>query len=460
MSAFIPRRRYLTYRGEYREIARAWLQGRVADPRQVERFERSLEAYHDVPYVRMVNSGRIGLLVLLEALGLRPGDEIIVPAYTLRALIELLKGAGYEPVPVDIDPRTLNLDPAAVRRSIGPATRAILATHLFGRPCDLEALAGIAKRSGLLLVEDCAQALGSRVGDRPVGAFGDGAILSFDLLKPINTFGGGAVLTPHREVAAQVERHLQGLPPSTFALARRIVLGVAEHTLLVSPAARLVATALADPRTRDVVARFYRSVQDRARPTGAAYSGLQARIGLRLLDSLDGRVAVRRDLARRLAGLLGERPAASVRRGENGYFFVRLVDGCAATLRRDLLAAGIDAGIGSEVADYCGDLGRAGECPVAREAFAQAIQLPLHEGLTDADLRRIRDVCAGRLRPLAAAPRVPPAEMDGAAPAPGFVRPLLHGTLRPSGGAGVVAEGDQQTEDERQRGNQEYSLDM
>ncbi len=164
--------------------------------------------------------------------------------------------------------------------------------------------------------------------------------------------------------------------------------------------------------------------------------------------------------ARRLAGLLGERPAASVRRGENGYFFVGLVEGCAAGLRRHLLAAGIDAGIGSEVADYCGDLGCGGECPVAREASAQAIQLPLHEGLTDAALHRIRDVCAGRLRPLNTAQGVPPAETDGAASAPGFARPLLRGTLRRAGGASAVAEGDQQTEDDRQRGGQEYSLDM
>ena len=399
MNRFIPRRRYLMYRGELRDIAASALSvGREVRTASVERFEHALAQFHGVPHVRTVNSGRVGLLTLLAGLRLREGDEIIVPAYTLRALIELLAGAGYVPVPVDVDPRTLNMDPRQVEERIGPATRAILATHLFGRPCDLVALERIARERGLLLVEDCAQALGCRVGERRVGTFGDGAILSFDLLKPINTFGGGAVITAREEVAKQLDHAFLQLDPPGLALARRIVLGLAEHAVLVSPAARVVVAALAHPRTRRFIERNYRAMQDRARPTQVRYSRLQAHIGLRLLDSLDGRVAVRRDMARKLARLLGERPAASVGRGENGYFFVRLTDGSASSLRRDLLAAGIDAGIGSEVADYCGDLGRRAECPVAKDAFEHAIQLPLHEGLGDEDLKRIAAVCAGRLR--------------------------------------------------------------
>lgn len=399
MSRFIPRRRYLMYRGELRDMAKAaWGRRHSDDCAPVGRFEQALAHYHGISHVRTVNSGRIGLLALLEGLGLRPGDEILVPAYTLRALIELLQRTGYVPVPVDIEPRTLNMDPRLVGERIGPATRAILATHLFGRPCDIAALERIARQRGLLLVEDCAQALGSRVGERRVGTFGDGAILSFDLLKPINTFGGGAVLTSQDDVARHLECTFRQLQAAGIALARRIALGLAEHAVLVSPAARLVAVALAHPRTRRFIERAYRSMQDHARPTQARFSDIQARLGLRLLDSLDGRVAVRRDMARKLARLLGERPAASVGRGENGYFFVRLAEGSASLLRHDLLAAGIDAGIASEVADYCGDLGRSVDCPVARDAFEHAVQLPLHEGLTDDDLQRIAAVCTGRLR--------------------------------------------------------------
>ena len=406
MTRFIPRRRYVTYRGQLRDIAFAAAGRGGADEAPVRRFEQALAHYHGVAHVLAVNSGRIGLLALLEALGLRPGDEILVPAYTLRALVVLLAQAGYVPVPVDVDPVSFNLDAAHARERIGPATRAILATHLFGRPCEIEAIVAMARAAGLLVIEDCAQALGSRVRDRPVGSFGDGAILSFDLLKPINTFGGGAVLTPHADAAARLAQAQRQLRRPGVALARRIALGLAEHAVLASPAARLVAAALAHPSSRPFIERSYRSMQDGVRPTQARFAPLQARIGLRLLDSLDGRCAVRRDMARKLARLLGERPAATVVRGENGYFFVRRATGDAAALRRDLLAAGIDAGIGSEVADYCGDLGRGAECPNARRAQADAIQLPLHEGLDDHDLVRIAAVCAGRLQ--APAARMPP----------------------------------------------------
>jgi dTDP-4-amino-4,6-dideoxygalactose transaminase len=102
-------------------------------------------------------------------------------------------------------------------------------------------------------------------------------------------------------------------------------------------------------------------------------------------------------MLRRLAQLLGEQSKLSVDPGENGYFFVRRVRGDAAAFRRELLRAGVDAGVGSEVADFCGDLGRAAECPHARDAHDRAIQLPLHEGLEDRDLVRIAELCRDRV---------------------------------------------------------------
>jgi perosamine synthetase len=395
MKAFIPRRRYVMYRGELAALLGALL-GRGGSPgAAVASFEDALARYHCVPHVHCVNSGRIGLLLLLQALGVKPGDEIIVPAYTYRALVVLLAESGYVPVPVDIDPMTFNLDPEQVRARLGPGTRAILATHLFGRPCAMEPLQDIARAHGLWLLEDCAQALGSELGKKKVGSFGDGAILSFDLLKSVNTFGGGAILTPHADVSARIAQRIAGMPRPGVALWRRIAIGLAEHAILTTPLARLAAHALAHPRTQKLVADSYRSMQDAVRPTVACYMDLQAQIGSRLLDSLDARVAVRRAQMRLLMKLLGE--GARAMQGENGYFFVRQAIGDASQLRRALLHAGVDAGISYEVADYCGDLGRAAPCPVAQAVYRQAIQLPLHEGVTDEGLRHIAATCAGRL---------------------------------------------------------------
>ena len=394
---FLRRRRYVLYPGETAAIVRLVLRGEHVTGDAVARFERALEEYHGGGHVVLVNSGRIALLVLLEALGLKPGDEILVPAYTLRALLELLQDQGYVPVPVDVAEHDVNLDPREAEVRLTPRTRAILATHLFGVPCAIKALDDLAREHGLLLVEDCAQALGSTVRGARVGTFGEGAILSFDLLKAINTFGGGALLVRDAGVAARARELVARLAPPSGAVLRRIAVGFLEHGLLVAPTAPLLAATLALPATRALVSHAYRAMQDRMRPTGARFSNVQATIGLRLLDSIDGRVAVRRRLARRLSELLDETPVRAA--GESGYFFVRCVRGDADAFRRHLWLRGIDAGIGHEVADYCGDVGIPAPCPRSRRLFAQAIQLPLHEGLGDADLARIAAACRGAVEP-------------------------------------------------------------
>ncbi len=395
---FLRRRRYLLYREEPADILRAIARGEVACGPAIEDLEGELSEYHDGLHARLVNSGRVALLVLLEALGLREGDEILVPAYTLRALVELLQTTGYTPVPVDVEPGGFNMDPARAAARIGPRTRAILATHLFGEPCDIDSFVRLARERDLLLVEDCAQALGSELDGRKVGTFGDGAILSFDLLKTVNTFGGGAVLTRSPEVAGRVSDSLERFAPAGPAVLKRVAMGLLEHAALLAPTAPLLLGVLAHPRTRPLIARAYRNMQHAVRPTQARYSNLQAAIGSRLLESLDARVALRRQMAAELAEMLGEGPSAGRARGGNGYFFVRLVEGDAERLRWRLFARGIDAGIGAEVADYCGDVGRSAECPEALIAYERAIQLPLHEGLTESDLRRVASACSGQLR--------------------------------------------------------------
>jgi dTDP-4-amino-4,6-dideoxygalactose transaminase len=398
VSLFLRRRRYLLYREEPGDILRAIARGDVVEGPAVEELESALAAYHGGLHVHAVNSGRVALLTLLEALGLRPGDEILVPAYTLRALIELLEDSGYVPVPVDLTPGRFNMDPDQAARRLGPRTRAILATHLFGDPCDVTALADLAREHELLLVEDCAQALGCELaGGRKVGTSGDGAILSFDLLKTVNTFGGGAILTRSRETSERVADLLARFEPAGPAVLRRVAMGLVEHAALLAPTAPALLGILAHPRSRPLISRAYRNMQHAVRPTRARYSNLQAMIGCRLLDSLDARVALRREMARKLAEYLGEPDPAGGVRGSNGYFFVRLARGDVEALRWKLYLRGIDAGIGAEVADYCGDLGRPADCPEARRTFESAIQLPLHEGLTDADLERIATACAGQL---------------------------------------------------------------
>jgi perosamine synthetase len=130
----------------------------------------------------------------LTALGIGPGDEFLIPDFTLIVSANAVIQAGARPVLVDADPKTWCIDPAKIEAKVGPRTRAIMPVHMYGHPCDMEAILSIARRHGLLVIEDCAEAHGARIGDRPVGSFGDAACFSFYGNKILTTGEGGMVL--------------------------------------------------------------------------------------------------------------------------------------------------------------------------------------------------------------------------------------------------------------------------
>jgi len=171
----------------------------------VEKFETEFAPYCDVKYVRGVNSGSSAIHLALLALGIGPGDEVIVPAHTFIASAWGISYVGAKPVFVDCLADTWEMDPKAVEKAITKKTRAIIAVHLYGVPCDMGALSKLAKKHGLFLVEDCAQAHGARFGGKKVGSIGDIGAFSFYPSKNLGAFGeGGAIVTDDAEVAERV----------------------------------------------------------------------------------------------------------------------------------------------------------------------------------------------------------------------------------------------------------------
>lgn len=157
----------------------------------LEEFRR----HYPLPYLFPCSSGSAALHVAVAALRLRPGDEVITsPITDMGSVIGILYQQGV-PVFADVDPHTYNLDPAAVRRVITPKTRAIMAVHLAGNPCDLTALSALAREHNLALIEDCAQSWGARHGDTPVGLVGDLACYSYNDFKHVSCGDGGMVGT-------------------------------------------------------------------------------------------------------------------------------------------------------------------------------------------------------------------------------------------------------------------------
>ena len=167
----------------------------------VRALESEVADYLGVTHGVGVNSGTDALHVALAAIGIGPGDEVITTPFTFAATIEAIQYHGAQAVLVDIDPDRYNIDPQAIEAAITERTRAVIPVHMFGLPADMEPIMSIARRHNLRVVEDCAQAFGAAIDDRPVGSFGDAGACSFYPTKTLCGIGdAGMVATGDAEI--------------------------------------------------------------------------------------------------------------------------------------------------------------------------------------------------------------------------------------------------------------------
>jgi len=332
--------------------------GRLTQGPMVERLESEFAAAHGVPHAIAVNNGTTALVAALEAIGIQPGDEVITSPFsfvaTLNAILESGGTARFADVRADFC-----LDPAAVETVMTPRTRAILPVHLYGLPADMTGLAEVARRHGLAVVEDAAQAHGARIGGRPVGSFGLGCF-SFYATKNVTAGEGGMVTT------------------GDGALADRL---------------RLL-------RNQGMRARYEYEL------AGHNYrmSELQAAVAIPQLRRLAEANAARRRNARTLSAELADVPglvlpsAPAEREHVYHQYTVRVTPDARCT--REELAAGL-AGLGITTGVYYPRLMHDYDCyrgnprvvadptPRAAAYAAQVLSLPVHPALTAADLERI-----------------------------------------------------------------------
>jgi perosamine synthetase len=161
----------------------------------VSEFENSFASYVGVKHATTVSNGTVAIHLALLALGIGEGDEVIVPTLTYISSVNTIVYTGAKPVFVDSLQETWQIDPSDVIRKITPKTKAIMAVHLYGHPCDMDALVAICKEHNLFLVEDCAEAIGTLYKGKHVGTFGDVSTFSFFGNKTITTGEGGMVIT-------------------------------------------------------------------------------------------------------------------------------------------------------------------------------------------------------------------------------------------------------------------------
>jgi len=191
------RNQYLSIKAEIDEAiaavidSSAFIKGRF-----VSEFEEQLAAYLQVDHVIAVGNGTDALQIALMALEIGPGDEVIAPSFTFVATSEAASLLGAVPVFADIDPATFNVDPICIEPLLSDKTKAIVPVHLYGQPCEMDAIMAIAEKYGISVVEDNAQGIGSKYGNQFCGTIGDMGTLSFFPSKNLGCFGdGGAVIT-------------------------------------------------------------------------------------------------------------------------------------------------------------------------------------------------------------------------------------------------------------------------
>jgi perosamine synthetase len=203
MRDFIPIARPVLGNDEAKAVEDVLNSGMLIQGEAVKRFEDDFSDYMGVGNSIAVNNGTVALDLTLKAMGLKPGDEVISPAFTFIATANSILYQGSKPVFTDVDPRTFNIDPVDLLKKVTPRTKAVIGVHLYGQPFDLRAVQQICEDHHLVLIEDCAQAHGAEFEGRRVGGFGLGCF-SFYPTKNMTTGEGGMITTNDDQLAAKL----------------------------------------------------------------------------------------------------------------------------------------------------------------------------------------------------------------------------------------------------------------
>ena len=231
----VPRRCVNLPPASLRATVAAIIKGCTREGAAIEEFQRQFGRWLGIPHVLGASSGRSAFQLALEALGLERGSEIIFPAFTFPIMPMLAKMLGYRPVFCEVDSETHNSGPEHILPKITQKTGAILATHLFGRPCPIREIAELTRHRNICLLEDCAHACGVRVDGQMTGTFGDIGIYSFAEGKNMPCLGGGAIATADENIARRAEQLLAQAPIPPTAEITRKALSVWLKWLLTRP---------------------------------------------------------------------------------------------------------------------------------------------------------------------------------------------------------------------------------
>jgi dTDP-4-amino-4,6-dideoxygalactose transaminase len=205
----IPRHNVNLTRKEVSKLLDVIFYDNILEGRNIKKFEKKFSRYTGTKYAISTSSGRLAFYLIIKHLGIKEGDEIILPSYTVHIVPNIIRAVGARPVFVDVDENTFNIDPRLIKKKITKKTKAILPTHLFGQPCDMGPIMELAEKYDLLVIEDCCQACGAEYKKMKVGALGDASFFSFAIGKNLTTFGGGMITTNNNELVENIRNEIE-----------------------------------------------------------------------------------------------------------------------------------------------------------------------------------------------------------------------------------------------------------
>ena len=380
----------------YHEVINAFKTITIDDGSQISSFEEKISEYIDCSEILLTYSGRTALYLLLKAYGLKRNDEVIMPAYDCETVARLIIDMGYNLRFADVDKNTYNMSVEDLGERITDNTKAVIAIHMFGNPCDMDGIMEVASDHGAVVIEDSAQTIGAEYNCRKTGTVGDCGFFSFGTAKPMTTMNGGLLIAKNERVMEKV-RMIAGGFRSSNRQRLKVAVKLAAYSVIKNP-------LIYDPIYKFIlnrrITRRCALEKEGMNPDdfNYAYTDMQAAVGMMQLSKLNMmnniRVANTNLIMKRLSSMKTIHLPMVL--GNAKPIFLRLpirIEWESMKVRDELIQRMQRAGIDTPVAypnvlpRFCNS-GR-GKYPNAEELVEKTITLPVHPLIKDSDIERM-----------------------------------------------------------------------
>ncbi len=392
----------ITWKDSLIAITQLFDSARAQEGRAVREYETAFKCYLGAEHAFAFGSGRTGLSAILTALEIGQGDEVILPGITCVVVPNAIQYTGAVPIFVDIDSGTYNIDYKEIESRITDRTKAIIVQHTFGLPADLDPIVKLAGKHDLLVIEDCAHALGAEYKGQKVGLFGDASFFSMEQSKVISTGMGGVAVTNDASVAEKIQAFQQECAPPAAPDVGKLLRQLVLLDLLFRPVNftwGTIAHRLLDKRHAFVAPLAQEEyVCEKPPHYEKSLTNAQAKVGLNQLRNLETNLRHRREMAGRYRRGLAEMGFAETRLADNVRpvylryaFVVSDKPRAVAAARKHQIGFGtwFNSVIYPEECSLERTGYKLGSCPRAEDAVEHVINFPTHLKVTARDVDRI-----------------------------------------------------------------------